>query len=83
MTPAEKLIQFLVEIISRFSIVWLFKAFFIIGLFLYLAFGVIVVRQVGLMGKTLDGEFNPLLKFIAWIHLLVAVGVFLLALLIL
>jgi len=35
------------------------------------------------MGKTLDGEFNPLLKFIAWIHLLVAVGVFLLALLIL
>jgi len=83
MTPAEKFIQFLVETVSAFSIWWLIKILFIIGLFLYLAFGLIVIRQVGLMGKTLNSEFNLLLKFTAWVHLIVSLGVFLLALFIL
>ena len=83
MTPAEKFIQFLVEAIPKFSILSLIKIFFVIGLFLYLAFAVIIIRQVGLMGKTLDGEFNLPLKFIAWVHLIISFGVFLLAIFIL
>jgi len=83
MTPAENFIQFLVKIIPTLSVWLLVKILFIIGLVLYLAFALIVIRQVGLMGKTLDGEFNLSLKFIAWIHLVVSLGVFLLAIFIL
>jgi len=42
-----------------------------------------VIRQVGLMSKTLNGEFSILLKFIAWVHLIISFGVFLLAIFIL
>jgi hypothetical protein len=83
MTPAENFIDFLVKTIPNLSIWLLVKILFIFGLFLYLAFAVIVIRQVGLMGKTLDGEFNLPLKFIAWTHLIISLGVFLLAIFIL
>lgn len=60
---------------------WTFvKALFLIGLLLYLAFALIVIRQVGLMTNTLNTNFEAPVKLIAWIHLLVALGVFLLAL---
>lgn len=83
MTPFEKFIQFLAEILPRFSIWWLVKGLFVLGLALYLAFAVIVIRQVGLMSKTLNGEFAIPLKLISYVHLLVALAVFLLALVIL
>jgi len=83
MTPAENFIEFLVKTIPNLSIWWVIKVLFIIGLFLYLAFAVIVIRQVGLMSKTLNGEFSILLKFIAWVHLIISFGVFLLAIFIL
>ena len=83
MTPADNFIQFLVKIIPTLSLWLLVKILFIIGLALYLAFAVIVIRQVGLMAKTLDGEFNLPLKFVAWAHLIVSLGVFLLAIFIL
>ena len=83
MTPAENFIQFLVKIIPTLSIWLLVKILFIIGLVLYFAFALIVIRQVGLMGKTLDGEFNLPLKFVAWVHLIISLGILLLAVLIL
>jgi len=83
MTPAENFIEFLVKTIPNLSIWFFIKILFVVGLFLYLAFAVIVVRQVGLMGRTLDGEFNLPLKFIAWVHLIISLGVFLLAIFIL
>jgi len=83
MTPAERFIKFLAEVFLKFNFWLLIKAFFIIGLGLYLAFAVIVIRQVGLMGKTLNGSFNSSLKFVAWIHFLASLVVFLLALVIL
>ncbi|MGB9706499.1 MAG: DUF5657 family protein [Microgenomates group bacterium] len=83
MTPFDAFIQFLAGFIPQFSIWWLVKGLFVLGLALYLAFAVIVIRQVGLMSRTLDGEFNLPLKFVAWIHFFVALGIFLIALLIL
>lgn len=83
MTPFDAFIQFLTGFLPHFSIWWLVKGLFVIGLTLYLAFAVIVIRQVGLMSKTLDGEFGPPLKLISYVHLLVALAVFLLALVIL
>lgn len=83
MTPFEKFIQILAEAIPNFSIWWLVKGLFVVGLGLYIAFAVIVIRQVGLMSKTLNGEFAKPLKFISWVHLLAALVVFLLALVVL
>jgi len=83
MTPADNFIQFLVKIVPNLSIWCFVKILFIIGLSLYLAFAAIVIRQVGLMRRTLDGEFSLPLKLIAWIHLIISLGVFLLTIFIL
>lgn len=83
MTPAEQFIKFLGNFILNFNIWWLVKALFVIGFGIYIAFSVIVVRQVGLMAKTVQTNYNLPIKLIAWVHLCAAVLVFLLALLML
>lgn len=83
MTPFENFIQILTTIIVNFKVWWLMKLFFIVGLGLYLAFAFIIIRQVGLMSKTLNGEFAQSIKIISWFHFLLAVGVFFLALIVL
>jgi len=80
MTQADQFIQFLADLVRDFNIWFLVKILFLIGLTIYLAFAVIVIRQVGLMSKTVNGPLETPIKSIAWIHLLVAIGVFLLAL---
>lgn len=63
---------------------WIFlKILFLMAFFIYVAFAVIVVRQVKLMSQTLNGVLDFHLKIIAWIHLLVAMITFVLALVIL
>lgn len=63
---------------------WLFaKILVCFGLFVYLFFALLVVRQVDLMGKTLNGALNLPLKLIAWLHLFIAIAIFLLSLIIL
>ncbi|HUV42846.1 MAG TPA: DUF5657 family protein [Patescibacteria group bacterium] len=79
MTPFERLIEQLVTV--SFSFHWVFKAILLIGMFFYLAFGVIVVRQVSLMAKTLNGAFASPIKVIAWIQLGLIIGLFLIILL--
>jgi hypothetical protein len=83
MTPADKFIQLLAGILPSLSIWWLIKGLFVIGIGLYVAFAVIVIRQVDLMAKTLKGDFVSFLKLFSWVHLLVAVFTFLLVLVIL
>lgn len=64
--------------------IWsLVKVLFLVALLIYIAFAIIVVRQVNLMRETLNGVLDWPLRIIAWIHLGMAVGVFLLALVIL
>lgn len=83
MTPSDKFIQILANILLNLKIWMIIKGLVIIGLGVYLGFAIIIIRQVGLMSKTLNGEFAAPIKLISWIHLLVALGVFLLALVIL
>jgi len=75
----------LVTVLERLlSDPWIFlKILFLMGFFIYLAFAVIVVRQVKLMSQTLNGILDLPLKMIAWIHLLAALIVFVLAVVIL
>jgi len=79
MTPFEKLIEYLATL--SFSFNWVFKALLLFGMLFYLAFGVIVVRQVSLMSKTLESSFDLPIKLIAWIHLGMIVGLLLIILL--
>jgi hypothetical protein len=59
------------------------KVMFLVALAVYLLFAIVVVRQVQLMTDTLEVGFETPVRLIAIIHLGVAVGVFVLALVIL
>lgn len=83
MTPFERLTQYLVALLPVMTIWWLVKILFLLALLIYVAFAVIIIRQIGLMSKTLHTEFAIPIKLIAWIHLAAAILTFFLALLIL
>ncbi len=59
------------------------KILVLIALGIYLIFALVVIRQVGIMTKTLEVGFELPIKMIALVHLLFAVGVFILGLVIL
>lgn len=59
------------------------KVFALIGLAIYIIFALVVIRQVGLMTKTIEVSFGKFIKLISWAHLIFAVFVFLTALVIL
>jgi hypothetical protein len=83
MTPFEQFIQSL-SINSFDSVLWIFvKILFAIGFGLYLAFAVIIIRQVKIMGEVVEGLSVWPLRILAWVHLLVAIFLFLLTLIVL
>lgn len=64
--------------------VWLVaKIFVLIALAIYIAFAAVIVKQVSLMIKTIKVGFEAPIKFVAWGHLLFALGIFVLAIIIL
>jgi hypothetical protein len=64
--------------------VWLMvKIFVIIGILIYLAFALVVVRQVKLMTDTIKAGFDRPIKILAYIHLGFAIFVLIVAILIL
>jgi len=77
----EKLIQILTALIANPWI--LVKLLFLVGLGLYLAFAVVVVRQVKFMSQTLNGLLDVPLRLFSLAHLFAAIGVFILALIML
>ena len=81
MTPFEQFLQNLMGV--SFSLWGLVKILFVIGFGLYIAFAVIVIRQVKMMSEVVEGIFVWPLKIFAWIHLGLAIFVFLLSLMIL
>ena len=66
-----------------FDVWFLVKIAILFGLFIFMAFSIMVVRQVGLMSRALNGSFAGPLKFFAWLYLVATVIVFLLALILL
>lgn len=64
--------------------VWLVaKVFVLFAIFVYLIFSMVIIRQVGLMTDTLEVGFETPVKFAAALHFILALGVFILALVIL
>ncbi len=69
--------------LTNFDYWLIIKAMVLVALLLYDVFAVVLVRQVGLMLRTLNIQFEPLVRFLAWLHLCLAIGLFFLALVIL
>lgn len=64
--------------------VWLaVKIFILLFLAIYIVFALVVIRQIKLMSETLDMGLNLPIRFIGWGHFLFAVGIFVIAILIL
>lgn len=59
------------------------KVFALIALLIYIIFSLVIVRQVNLMTETLEVGFEAPLKLAAIVHVVLAIGVFALALIIL
>ena len=66
-----------------FSVWVVVKLLFLFALLIYIIFCLVIVRQVNLMTETLDVGFESPLKLAAVAHLILAIGVFILALIIL
>lgn len=62
------------------SIWFVVKLFFLFALVIYLIFASVVVKQVYLITSTLKVNFDFPIKTIAWLHLLFAIAVFIIAL---
>lgn len=63
---------------------WSFiKILYLIALLIYIAFAAVVYRQVKMMEQTIEGVLESFLTFVSLVHLVLAIGVFVLALLIL
>lgn len=62
---------------------FILKILFLLGLGVYTVFAVVIVRQEYLMAHVLEESFEPVLRFLVYLHLAVAVGIFLLALVVL
>ena len=79
MTPIEEFLQSLVTLD-----VWeVVKVLILFGLGLYLVFALVVIRQVQLMSKSLNGSLDLPLRLMALVHLGMVIGVFLFALVVL
>lgn len=66
--------------VTAFEVV---KWFFVVGLVMYVAFGIVIVKQVGVMTEAVEDEFNGVIFILAWAHLLLAVGLLILAIVVL
>lgn len=60
---------------------WSLRLLFWAIFLLFFLFALVVVRQVNLMDQTIKTPLAPLLKIISWAHLLVVLGMFVLAIL--
>jgi hypothetical protein len=59
------------------------KVFFVIGLLMYCVFTVVIIRQAGVMSETIEAKYNNTVRFLAWLHFLMAVGILVVAILVL
>ncbi len=69
--------------IINFAVWDVTKIGLLVFLGLYFIFSLLVVRQVQLLTSVLGTNFSPLFKTVALLHVVLAVGVFLFALMIL
>jgi len=65
------------------SLWFIAKVFVLVAIAIYFVFAVVIIKQVNLMINTISIGFEIPIKMIAWAHLLFAIGIFVLAIIIL
>jgi hypothetical protein len=80
MTPFDQFINFLAQGLSGFNPWLIVKLLVLIGLLLYTAFAVIILRQVGLMNETVKTSLGWFLRLLAVVHLAAVILIFFLGL---
>ena len=61
----------------------LVKLFIMFGLTVYVVFGLVVIRQVSLMTRTIKSSITPTIRLLGYVHMIVAIVVWFVALIIL
>ena len=82
MTPFDQFIHSL-SITPVFDFWFLIKILFVIGFGLYLAFAAIVIRQVKMMVEVIEGLYVWPLRLFAWVHMGIAIFLFLISMIML
>ncbi len=59
------------------------KWFLVVGLVMYTAFAVVIIRQVKEMSESIEDEFNGLISLFAWGHLGIAILLIIIAMIVL
>jgi hypothetical protein len=80
MTPFDQFINFLAQGLPGFNPWLIVKLLLLLGLVLYFAFAVIILRQVGLMNETVKTPLGWFLRLIAVVHLAAVIFIFFLGL---
>lgn len=73
----------MIPLIVPESVWFVLKLLTLLGLLIYAIFAVIIVRQEQLMANVLEESFEPVLRLLSFIHLLVSLAILLLAIVIL
>lgn len=69
----------LIDLISNVTLFGVVKWMGVAGLVMYVAFAVVIVKQVGVMTEAIEDEANGIISLFAWAHLIMAVGLVILA----
>jgi hypothetical protein len=57
-----------------------FKVLFLIAFSLYIIYALVIVRQIGLMDRSIKTTFSPFVKILGLLHLFAALAVWVMAL---
>ena len=79
----EAVIGDILPFLNTNSLWLLMKGLFVVGFLIYVVFSLVVVSQIMQMTKTLNGSLDLPLKTLGWIHVGVAAGALVLALIVL
>lgn len=69
----------LINLIKSLTLFGIIKGFFIVGLVMYVLFSLVIVRQIKNMTEAVEDEYNGIISIFSWMHLLLAIGVLVLA----
>ncbi|KKU67875.1 MAG: hypothetical protein UX92_C0028G0007 [Candidatus Amesbacteria bacterium GW2011_GWA1_47_20] len=69
----------LIDLISKFTLFGVVKWMCVVGLLMYTVFAVVIVRQVGVMTEAVEDDVNGIISLFAWVHLLLAIALVILA----
>lgn len=63
----------ILQILANLKVYTLVKWMFVLGMLMYSAFSVVIIRQTSVMSETLKSPVNAVVKILAWLHLIMSI----------